>query len=83
MFKGAIATAVMGIIVVLALRVGLLLGVVAGMVSFAAAALLLRLATDDELEQGRLLIVSMARRLGLAARSATPRGAGEAASPKD
>jgi O-antigen/teichoic acid export membrane protein len=83
MFKGAIATAVMGIIVVLALRVGLLLGVVAGMASFAAAALLLRLATDDELEQGKLLLVGVAGSLGLAALRASHRARRKATTPRD
>jgi O-antigen/teichoic acid export membrane protein len=71
MFKGAIATVVMGIVVVLALHVDLLLAVASGMVSFAAAALLLRIPTRDELEQVHLLFGTMARRFGLASTRAT------------
>jgi O-antigen/teichoic acid export membrane protein len=71
MLKGAIATAVMGIVVVLALQVDLLLAVASGIVSFAAAALLLRIPTRDELEQVHLLFGTMARRFGFASTRAT------------
>ena len=81
--KGAIATAVMGILVVLALRVDLILGVAAGMVSFTAMALLLRLPSHDEIEQGRLLLASMAGRLGLATLRASHRARREATTPRD
>jgi O-antigen/teichoic acid export membrane protein len=81
--KGMVATAIMAIIVILALHAGLVVGVISGVASFAAMALLLRLPTNDELEQARLLIVSMARRLGLATSPATRGSARDSAPPEN